>query len=134
MALFLTGWSFTRGANNQKYTFKVDPDAKFLGILEPRYLEVPASAAGKVSYRVAASILPRAPFPLPNGRVMARAGMGTTGIPESMGSVPRWVLTVDATQTRTAYPAKAPRRILISGWWGLARHVNYMGEIIQGVA
>lgn len=75
VALFLTGWSFTRGANNQKYTFKVDPDAKFLGILEPRYLEVPASAAGK-----------------------------------------------------------APRRILISGWWGLARHVNYMGEIIQGVA
>ena len=25
-------------------------------------------------------------------------------------------------------------RILCSGWWGLARHVNYCGEIIQAIA
>ncbi|KAJ3331217.1 hypothetical protein HDU76_003765 [Blyttiomyces sp. JEL0837] len=25
-------------------------------------------------------------------------------------------------------------RIVVSGFWGLARHVNYMGEIIQGIA
>ena len=25
-------------------------------------------------------------------------------------------------------------RILVSGWWGLARHVNYLGEILQAVA
>ena len=25
-------------------------------------------------------------------------------------------------------------RILCSGWWGVARHLNYLGEIVQGVA
>ena len=24
--------------------------------------------------------------------------------------------------------------ILVSGWWGVARHLNYFGEIIQGIA
>lgn len=38
-ALFLLGWSITRGANLQKYTFKRWPDRKFLGLIEPRYIE-----------------------------------------------------------------------------------------------
>ena len=38
-ALFLFGWSITRGANLQKYTFKRWPDRKFLGLIEPEYIE-----------------------------------------------------------------------------------------------
>ena len=38
-ALFLLGWSIGRGANLQKYTFKRWPDRKFLGIIEPKYIE-----------------------------------------------------------------------------------------------
>ena len=38
-ALFLFGWSISRGANMQKYTFKRWPDRKFLGIIEPEYIE-----------------------------------------------------------------------------------------------
>ncbi len=38
-ALFLLGWSISRGANMQKYTFKRWPDRKFLGIIEPEYIE-----------------------------------------------------------------------------------------------
>ena len=38
-ALFLFGWSISRGANLQKYTFKRWPDRKFLGLIEPRYIE-----------------------------------------------------------------------------------------------
>ncbi len=37
--LFLLGWSISRGANLQKYTFKRWPDRKFLGIIEPRYIQ-----------------------------------------------------------------------------------------------
>ena len=37
--LFLVGWSIGRGANLQKYTFKRWPDRKFLGIIEPKYIE-----------------------------------------------------------------------------------------------
>ena len=39
-ALFLLGWSISRGANMQKYTFKRWPDRKFLGLIEPKYIQV----------------------------------------------------------------------------------------------
>ena len=38
-ALFLFGWGIARGANMQKYTFKRWPDRKFLGLIEPEYIE-----------------------------------------------------------------------------------------------
>ena len=38
-ALFLLGWSIGRGANLQKYTFKRWPDRKFLGLIQPKYIE-----------------------------------------------------------------------------------------------
>ena len=38
-ALFLFGWCISRGANLQKYTFKRWPDRKFLGLIEPEYIE-----------------------------------------------------------------------------------------------
>ena len=38
-ALFLFGWGVSRGASLQKYTFKRWPDRKFLGLVEPRYIE-----------------------------------------------------------------------------------------------
>ena len=38
-ALFLFGWGILRGANLQKYTFKRWPDRKFLGLIEPKYIE-----------------------------------------------------------------------------------------------
>ena len=37
--LFLFGWSISRGANLQKYTFKRWPDRKFLGLIEPKYIQ-----------------------------------------------------------------------------------------------
>ena len=61
-ALFLLGWSISRGANLQKYTFKRWPDRKFLGLIEPKYIQA------------------------------------------------------------------GDRKILYSGFWGAARHFNYMGE------
>ena len=38
-ALFLFGWGISRGANLQKYTFKRWPERKFLGLIEPGYIE-----------------------------------------------------------------------------------------------
>ena len=38
-ALFLFGWSIGRGANLQEYTFKRWPHRKFLGLIEPKYIE-----------------------------------------------------------------------------------------------
>ena len=35
---------------------------------------------------------------------------------------------------RTLARSGAGSKILVSGWWGLSRHSNYLGEIIQGVA
>jgi delta14-sterol reductase len=67
-ALFLVGWGIARGANIQKYTFKRWPERKFLGIIEPRYIQA------------------------------------------------------------------GDRKILTSGFWGVSRHFNYMGEILWAVA
>ena len=61
LLLFL-GWSISRGGNWQKYWFKRWPDRKFLGIIEPEYIQA------------------------------------------------------------------GDRKILCSGFWGAARHFNYMGE------
>ncbi len=61
-AMFFFGWCISRGANMQKYTFKRWPERKFLGFMEPEYIE-----AGE-------------------------------------------------------------RKILCNGFWGPARHFNYMGE------
>ena len=66
--LFLIGWSISRGASLQKYTFKRWPDRKFLGIIEPEYIQA------------------------------------------------------------------GDRKILCSGLWGVARHFNYMGEVVLCIA
>ena len=62
IALFLFGWSLSRGGNMQKYAFKRWPERKFLGIIEPEYIQA------------------------------------------------------------------GDRKILCSGFWGKARHLNYLGE------
>ncbi|MEZ4317839.1 MAG: ergosterol biosynthesis protein [Myxococcota bacterium] len=64
--VFFGGWSLARGANLQKYTFKRDPTASFLGI---------------------------APEVLTDG----------------------------------------DRSLLVSGFWGLSRHINYLGEVGMAV-
>ena len=61
-AMFFFGWCISRGANMQKYTFKRWPERKFLGFMEPQYIEA------------------------------------------------------------------GDRKILCNGFWGPARHFNYMGE------
>ena len=66
--LFLFGWGISRGANMQKYTFKRWPDRKFLGIMEPEYIQA------------------------------------------------------------------GDRKILCSGFWGAARHFNYLGEGFLGLS
>jgi len=63
--LFFLGWAFARGANMQKYVFKRDPSATFLGFIEP----VVISDGGK--------------------------------------------------------------KLLASGFWGVSRHVNYLGELLM---
>jgi delta14-sterol reductase len=65
--LFLCGWVLTRGANMQKYFFKITPGRKFLWIR-----------------------------------------------PEAL--------------------TKGKLRLLASGFWGVSRHINYLGEIIQAAA
>jgi steroid 5-alpha reductase family enzyme len=62
---FFSGWVFARGANLQKYLFKLNPEARLLGLLAPVALE-------------------------------------------SDG-----------------------RRLLCSGFWRLARHINYLGELLR---
>lgn len=65
--LFLLGWTLARGANMQKYFFKISPEVSFLGI-KPKTIS-------------------------------------------------------DGNKT-----------LLVSGFWGLSRHINYLGEIIMGTA
>jgi protein-S-isoprenylcysteine O-methyltransferase Ste14 len=65
--LFFIGWTLSRGANLQKYLFKIQPRRRFLGIIEPRAL------------------------------------------------------------------SDGERALLYSGFWGVARHVNYLGEILMAV-
>lgn len=62
---FYSGWSLARGANMQKYTFKRDPNAKFLGLIAPEVV------------------------------------------------------------------ADGDKRLLVSGFWRVSRHVNYLGEILM---
>ncbi|HLP21867.1 MAG TPA: DUF1295 domain-containing protein, partial [Chitinophagales bacterium] len=62
--VFFTGWGLSRGANLQKFFFKVDPHKKFLGI-----------------------------------------------------------------QPETVTDGK--RTLLVNGFWGLSRHINYLGEILM---
>lgn len=63
--MFFSGWCFARGANMQKYLFKRDASAKFLGVIAPEAL-----SDGK-------------------------------------------------------------HKLLASGFWGIARHVNYLGELLM---
>jgi delta14-sterol reductase len=65
--LFFLGWALARGANMQKYLFKRDPTAKFLGFIEPKVV------------------------------------------------------------------ADDEHRLLVSGFWGAARHINYLGEFLMAI-
>ena len=67
-ALFLGGWSISRGANLQKYMFKRWPNRRFLWFMKPEYIEA------------------------------------------------------------------GDRKILCSGLWGVARHFNYMGEVLLALS
>ena len=66
-AVFFLGWALSRGANLQKFLFKIRPSAAAFGFLAPRVVE-----AGE-------------------------------------------------------------RRLLCSGFWGLSRHINYLGEILMAL-
>ncbi len=63
--VFFAGWSLARGANMQKYLFKRDPTARFLGLIAPRAL------------------------------------------------------------------SDGENKLLASGFWGAARHLNYLGEFLM---
>jgi delta14-sterol reductase len=71
--LFFAGWAMSRGANLQKFAFKLDPGRSFLGVIAPEVVE----------------------------------GAGAEG---------------------------SGKRLLCSGFWRLARHINYLGEITMAVA
>ncbi len=66
--VFFSGWILARGANMQKFTFKLDPERAFLGRMAPRSI------------------------------------------------------------------SDGERRVLCSGFWGVSRHVNYLGEILMACA
>jgi hypothetical protein len=63
--VFFSGWCLARGANMQKFFFKLDPTHRFLGVIEPRVV------------------------------------------------------------------ADDRHALLCSGFWGVSRHVNYLGEILM---
>jgi len=65
--LFFSGWALSRGANLQKFLFKIEPRAKLFGVIAPEVV----------------------------------AGGG--------------------------------KQLLCSGFWGLARHINYLGEILMAL-
>ncbi len=65
--VFFVGWSLSRGANMQKYTFKRDPEKVYLGFVKP-------------------------------------------------------VVITDGSKA-----------LLANGWWGISRHVNYLGEILMAI-
>lgn len=74
IVVFLCGWILSRGANNQKYQFKLNPEKNFLfGLVKPKCVLVYSKT----------------------------------------------------TKTSTS--------LLCSGWWGFARHINYLGEILMAV-
>ncbi len=72
LLVFIFGWVITRGANMQKYHYRISPNQSKFSFL--------------------------------------------------FGSI---------TVEQRTLPSS---RILISGWWGVARHFNYFGEILQGLA
>lgn len=63
--IIFAGWMLARGANMQKYSFKLDPERKFLWLIEPKTI------------------------------------------------------------------SDGERKLLCSGFWGVSRHVNYLGEILM---
>jgi delta14-sterol reductase len=65
--VFFAGWSLARGANMQKFAFKRDPTAKFLGLIAPEVV------------------------------------------------------------------SDGEKRLLVSGFWRVSRHVNYLGELLMAV-
>lgn len=71
-SLFLVGWGITRGANLQKYEFRMNPKLD------------------RFSFLFGLVVVPQKTLPSAS--------------------------------------------LLISGWWGVARHFNYCGEIVQGFA
>jgi hypothetical protein len=48
------------------------------------------------------------------------------------GLIQQQIMTVPIQDDKTG--TSEPRHLLVSGFWGLARHVNYLGEILQGLA
>jgi hypothetical protein len=102
--LFFVGWCFTRGANLQKFWHKCV------------HSSTPAAGARLKQPSGVSETLQEYVSTHPAGLLVDFAsssfglhGLGDT-VPGSSG------------------------RLLCSGWWGLSRHVNYFGEIVQAVA
>ncbi|KAJ3080266.1 hypothetical protein HK102_003181, partial [Quaeritorhiza haematococci] len=98
LTLFYTGWTFTRGANNQKYYFKV-------GRIEKKLREEVKEEKEKKEKKDE-----------------VKEGEGED---EDHGA---FLFGLIRQKTIRGTP------LLVSGFWGLSRHINYVGEIIQGIA